>query len=465
MKQSNRSQTANKPKKPHPDFPLFPHATKRWAKKIRGRFHFFGPWRDPEGALAEWLRVKDYLLAGREPPAPDAPDIPEPAGMTVETVVNAFLTHKELLRDSGEIQPRTFIELRATGIRIAEVFGKHRLVSDLGTDDFALLRSKLAKTRGATALGNEIQRVRSYFRWAYDDGLIDKPVRFGSAFKKPSAKTIRIERAKIGSRDLGAAEIQTLMDAANIPMKAMILLGVNCGLGNNDVALLESSHIDFKNGWIDYPRPKTGVQRRAKIWPETIEAIKKAIARRPKPKNPDDAKLVFVTKMGNSWSKETAGNNPVSLMFKKVLQEKELYRAGIGFYSLRRTFETVAAETLDQPAIDLVMGHVPHANDMGARYRQRISDDRVLKVCEHVRTWVIVHGSGTDAFSRRTTSIFHGRDKTPKRRLSVKMGLSPSLAREQLPDVVVPDRKSGSKEDCQEGREEETMSFGISLTI
>ena len=36
---------------PTPTFPLCPY-TGRWAKKIRGKFHYFGPWSDPHGALA-----------------------------------------------------------------------------------------------------------------------------------------------------------------------------------------------------------------------------------------------------------------------------------------------------------------------------------------------------------------------------------------------------------------------------
>ena len=48
-----------KPKKPHPDYPLYAHRSGQWAKKVRGRTRFFGKWADPEAALQKWVAEKD----------------------------------------------------------------------------------------------------------------------------------------------------------------------------------------------------------------------------------------------------------------------------------------------------------------------------------------------------------------------------------------------------------------------
>src|SRR3990172_5355962 len=58
---------AAKPPKPRPDFPLYAHRVGQWAKKVRGKTHFFGVWANPEAALEKWVAQKDALLAGREP--------------------------------------------------------------------------------------------------------------------------------------------------------------------------------------------------------------------------------------------------------------------------------------------------------------------------------------------------------------------------------------------------------------
>jgi hypothetical protein len=57
--------TLAKPSKPYPAFPLFLHATGRWAKKFRSKLHYFGPWSNPDGALTKYLDEKDALHAGQ----------------------------------------------------------------------------------------------------------------------------------------------------------------------------------------------------------------------------------------------------------------------------------------------------------------------------------------------------------------------------------------------------------------
>jgi integrase len=116
-----------------------------------------------------------------------------------------------------------------------------------------------------------------------------------------------------------------------------------------------------------------------------VAALKTAIAARPEPKDAEHAKLVFITKPGAPWCKATS-DNPISKEMAKLLKELKLNRSGLNFYALRHTFETIAGESRDQVAVDHIMGHA--RDDMASVYRERISDERLKDVSDHVRKWL-----------------------------------------------------------------------------
>ena len=345
MLKVTRKPPNRKPGKPSPDFPLFPHASGRWAKKVRGRFCYFGKVSDDtrgQTALAKWLAEKDYLLAGL--PVPTASDC-----FTVRDLCNEFLGSKQNLVESEEITQRTFNDYYATCERIIKQFGKPRRVDSLTAQDFERLCATLAKRWGPVAVGNEINRIRVVFRYAFEAGLLDKPVRYGPQFKCPSRRILRRARDEKGPRLFEAAELRKIIEGADGQLKAMILLGINGGLGNADCGKLRFRNIDLITGWLNYPRPKTSVARRSKLWPETITALQTAIDSRPEPKDEVHKELVFLTRIRQPWHKETV-DNPVSKEFAKVLCELNIERPGLSFYTLRHTLETIGGEVRDQAA-------------------------------------------------------------------------------------------------------------------
>ena len=371
-----------KPSKPYPDFPLFAHATGRWAKKIRGRLVYFGPWADADAALAKYQLQRDDLYAGRTPRDTD--------GLTIRDLVNHFLTAKERQVEAGELKLKSFADYHACCARLVDAFGKSRVVDDIRADDFGRFRAELAKARGPVALGNEIQRTRIVFKFGYDAGLIDKPMRYGPEFKRPSAKTMRLARQAGVERMIEAADIRRLLDAASTQLRAMTLLAVNAGLGNSDVAELPVSALNLDAAMLDYPRPKTGIPRRCPLWVETVAAIHKVIEQRREPTDKADAGLLFITTHGRRWVRTRPNRvsvDSVGLEFSKLLRRLDLKRHGLSFYALRHVHRTISDKTRDFPACDTIMGHQDMTN-MAVRYRERIDDDRLRAVVEHIRQWL-----------------------------------------------------------------------------
>jgi integrase len=349
---------------------------------------------DPQGkvALELWLKQRDDLLAGRTPRV-------HPEGLTIKDLANRFLTNRRTKLDSGELAATTFADYHAACARLVRFFGPGRLVADLDATDFERLRASMAKDWSPVTLHNEIGRIRVVLRYTTENLLIPGPIRYGSAFAKPSRKTLQAARAVRGVRMFEAEEIRAMLAAAPATMKAMILLGLNCGFGNLDVAKLPATALDLQSGWVNFPRPKTAIPRRCSLWPETVQAIRAAIAQRPNPKDPESGKLVFLTVRGVTWGKRTVGvpdapdgklrkntADPICQEFRKLLKRLGLYQPSRGFYSLRHTLETIGGEARDQVALDAIMGHV--RDDMASVYRERIGGDRLLAVVNRVHEWL-----------------------------------------------------------------------------
>ncbi len=374
--------TPVKPDKPYPDFPLTAHPAGYWCKKIRGKIHYFGRWDAPDAALAKYLEQKDALHAGRKPRE-------DTGGLTVKELANAFLNHKDAKLDAGELSARTRVEYQEATDLLVKEFGKGRLVEDLGPDDFLQLRRKMARRWGPIRLGNVIQRIRTIFKYAIDNVLIDRPPRFGTEFKKPDKAVLRRHRAQHGQKMLEVKELHQMLGAAPVPFKAMLLLGLNCGFGNTDVASLPLSALDLDAGWIDFPRPKTGIARRCPLWPETVAAIREALAARRVPKDEADADIVFILPhTGGRWVRTTekSRNDNVSIHFTNLMKRLGIHHERIGFYALRHIFRTIADAARDPVAIDAIMGHSDPS--MAGHYRERIEDSRLRAVADYVRGWL-----------------------------------------------------------------------------
>lgn len=361
--------------------------------------HYFGRWEDPVGAENEYLAIADDLHAGRVPRPQNGELV-----VTVRDVCNEFMGAKRLSLDSDNLSPRTFVQYDQSCRFLIEAVGANRSVLDLAPADFQSLYGKLARKFSTSSLGGQITQIRSIFKYAFEADLIERPVKYGPTFKAPSKTDVRKARAKIkhknGSRVFEAPEILAMLDNASVQMKAMILLGINCGFGNTDCALLPQSAVDFEKGWIDFPRPKTGVERRIPIWPETLTALKEALLVRKEPADSDDEGIVFVTHFGQRWVRysvlETKSygkkivkpkqDDGISKATAKLLKQLNLKRPGLSFYGLRHTFETVAGGTRDQVAVDAIMGHID--SSMAANYRHGIEDERLHAVVNHVRRWL-----------------------------------------------------------------------------
>ncbi|MDB5388932.1 MAG: Phage integrase family protein [Planctomycetaceae bacterium] len=392
--------TGTKPAKPYASFPLTAHNSGQWSKKIKQKVYYFGPWADHQAAHAKYLTFLDQLQAGRSPKlsvnTTPAPGVGKPTGATLKELVQEFLNVKRQRVAKGELAPRSLQAYKRTALALARFFGEESRIEALISDDFKRYREHLSKGRELVAVTNEIRIAKIVFNFAYDHRIIPLPLPLKAWLEPPQAKAKRAENNLKPLRMLEADELRAILGTAGVQLRAMTLLGINCGFGNTDVATLPEAAIDLTAGWVDFPRPKTAVKRTCPLWPETVEAVRAALAKRPTATSEADFGLAFITKYGMRFVRSTDNGvqiDSIALEFGKLLRKLDLKRQGLNFYALRSSFETVASDSGDEVATSYIMGHAASSTDMAAVYRRKLFDARLQKTVDHVRQWLWPEGS------------------------------------------------------------------------
>lgn len=357
----------SKPPKPHPDFPLTPHNNGQWCKKIKGTLYYFGTWGNPAGALAEY----EASIAD--------PNFTAQSAITLMDLCNAFMTHKEEQSTAGEILEDTWKEYDRVCKRLMGILGKTLPIENLGPAHFQYLRAELAKQiKVATTLRNELTKLRVLFAWTYDAGHVGQPLRYREALKRPPMRLMREARNTAEKLLYTQKEIYALLDKADGYMKPAIYLGINCGMGNRDVC--EITWESIKGEWLDFPRPKNAIKRRACLWPETVKALEAWRKESP------ESLWVCCGERGQQLGQGSSRNTPIGHKMEPIMKAAKVSSARRGFYTLRHTYRTVADPQGDLPAIMMTMGHADQS--ISATYRHKISDERLKAVAEFVRQWL-----------------------------------------------------------------------------
>jgi integrase len=370
--------TPSKPPKPYPAFPLTASNTGQWSKTIRKKRFYFGPWVDWKGALERYNAQREHLYAGTTPPE---------IGVTVAGMLNTYGRTKIQQVVDGQFSARSLAEYKLVWDVIVGCCGKSREIESLTREDFAELRSRLGKGKnGKPIAANSHKKLLAIARMPFNFACseLDCTVRhYKTALRSPTALEIRRAKNRVGERLMTAEEIRTLVAGTSDQLSAMILLGINAGFGPGDCASLTVEAVDLAKGEHRFARPKTEVQRRCILWPETCSALAKIIGDRT-------SGPMFLTAVGNTWHGKGKAS-PISHEFRKACRRLGIYRNNATlFYSLRRTLGTIGVMANQPVALSHILGHAPSGNDMASVYRQKVFRQQLQIVADFMREWYLL---------------------------------------------------------------------------
>jgi integrase len=349
-------------------FPLTLHPTGQYCKKIKGKIYYFGS--DKKDALQRYLDQATYLHGCQN-------TLRKPTGdnMTLKQLCEMYLKYQYSKLQANDLTASHHNEQIGSLNKLMAFLGQNIDINDISILDLQNYKRRIQTSHVSVCrLNLHISIMKALFHWARKNDVLANIPNIDAVSR---GKIVHQEKFTFDTE-----QITILLSEADVKMRAMIWLGLNCGFGCTDCAELKWVDLNLVNARVKLARKKTGISRDLPLWPETVDALEKI---------PRIGKLVFYTSRGNPYiltllQNDVNGNwkyttlNTITTKFSRLLKKSGLdVPKGTGFYTLRRTAATIAARSGDPFAVQRLLGHADL--QMATRYVQDVSaqTDRVIK--------------------------------------------------------------------------------------
>ena len=199
-------------------------------------------------------------------------------GVTVAQTIDQFLESQKRASDAGQIGQATY-SLMTFKIRPFKQFAGSMLVKDVDAKTLAgfhaHLLEQITHETYSTIYADGLMKVAKHIiKWAYVQGIIPELPR---TMLDRSAYTITVDDPEI--KTLSVELVNTILEHLSPRFQLYILLMMNCGFTQKDVANLTWKQVDLEAGTICRKRTKTARRKRVPkvqftLWPRTLELLR-----------------------------------------------------------------------------------------------------------------------------------------------------------------------------------------------
>jgi integrase len=297
---------------------------------------------------------------------------------TIGDLIDDYLAQRRVAVEAHQLSQASYAsdKYRLAAFRtFCEKRGKTSLADAVSADHLDAYRGQVfrqvSKDKAlAVSAKHALRTVKALVLWAHEGERVDTLPRVLNKYAEVSLPVP-------SPRFFAAEEIQTLYAAAAERTRLFILLALNCGYTQADIASLEHSHIDWTRGIIVRNRHKTGQPQEHKLWPRTLTLLRKHVTQ-PGQRHPD---LAIVGEEGNALVSEKIKDNgtpykvdAIRLAFARLLSKCKI-NDGRGFAIFRKTgANAIAKQYQDGPHLtDLYLAH--SAKGMRVHYARQHYDE------------------------------------------------------------------------------------------